>query len=122
VQENGKYGFIDEQGQMVIPARFDDAQNFAANGLALVQENGKYGYINPKGEMVIPARFDGAMSFADYGLAPTRENGKIAYIDKTGQKVWDVENVCETIVLKRADEDQIYWPKKSREQICAEAR
>jgi hypothetical protein len=40
-----KYGYINEKGEEVIPPRFDDAQPFAANGLAAVRVKGKWGYI-----------------------------------------------------------------------------
>ena len=42
---NGKWGCINEKGEEVITPRFDDAEDFAANGLARVEVNGKYGYI-----------------------------------------------------------------------------
>ena len=77
-----KNGYINSQGEMVIPPRFEWAGFFAANGLAPVQENGKWGYINTKGEMMIPPRFEDTLGFEDtYGLASVKENGKWGYIN-----------------------------------------
>jgi hypothetical protein len=60
--------------------RFDDAKDFAANGLARVKVNGKWGYIDEKGEAVILPRFDEAEGFAANGLAVVRVNDKYGYI------------------------------------------
>ena len=48
VKLNGKYGYIDKQGNEVIPLKYDYANNFL-EGLALVRLNGKYGYIDKQG-------------------------------------------------------------------------
>jgi hypothetical protein len=42
---NGKWGYINEQGEFVIEPCFDKAWDFAANGLAPVGANGKSGFI-----------------------------------------------------------------------------
>ena len=83
----GKFGYINAKGEMVIPARFDVAVDFTANGLARIKENGKWGYINAKGEMVIPARFDYVGNFAANGLAYIKENGKWGYINAKNEMV-----------------------------------
>lgn len=46
---NGKWGFINERQQMVIPAKFEDAKEFQA-GKAAAKLNGKWGFINKRGE------------------------------------------------------------------------
>lgn len=49
---NGKWGFIDTTGKLVIPCQWKFAQNFH-NGLAEVDDvNGKRHKINKKGEIV----------------------------------------------------------------------
>ena len=50
VGKNGKYGYINESGRLVIPMTFKKAYPFAENGLAFVVcENGLGGYINKEG-------------------------------------------------------------------------
>ena len=55
VDEDKKFGFVDEIGKLVIPCKFIHALDFR-DGLASVQEEGtfKNGYINHQGELVIP--------------------------------------------------------------------
>jgi hypothetical protein len=45
VMKQGKYGFIDRTGNLVIAPRFENAGGFFA-GRALVQLGGKWGYID----------------------------------------------------------------------------
>ena len=82
---NGKDGFTDESGKIVIPAQFDEVRNFS-EGLAPVKQNGKWGYIDKTGEIVIPAQFDYIGNFSE-GLASVKQNGKWGFIDKTGKMV-----------------------------------
>lgn len=46
---NGKWGYINSEQQVVIPARFDDAKEFK-NGKAAAKLNGKWGFIDKRGE------------------------------------------------------------------------
>jgi hypothetical protein len=47
VCEDGKYGFIDRNGEYVIPAIFEAASSFYEN-ICAVKQGGKWGYIkNP---------------------------------------------------------------------------
>ena len=46
VRKDGKYGFIDADGNVVIPLKYSVAKNYS-EGLAVVKENDKYGFINP---------------------------------------------------------------------------
>ena len=63
-QDGNKYGFKDHAGKIVIPAKFDLAEDFS-EGMAVVRLNGRYGYVDRSGKMAIPARFDHAFDFAD---------------------------------------------------------
>ena len=48
---NGKWGYIDKSGTLVIPARYDDAWDFS-EGLAHVNLNGRWFYIDKNGNEV----------------------------------------------------------------------
>lgn len=74
VCRNGKWGFIDPQGQMVIPFTFDDADSFRL-GYAPVKLNGLWGYAGENGNMLITYTFDEALGFNDDGSAPVKREG-----------------------------------------------
>lgn len=110
VMKDGKWGYIDPQGNWVIQAKFDAALPFS-EGLAAVNigyvggmdeskmSTGKWGYIDAKGNWMIEPQFEDARSFSE-GLAcvnqgarivswdaPTVIDGKWGFIDKKGNWV-----------------------------------
>ena len=86
IEQNGKYGFINHQGDVVIPLLYDDANAFS-DGLALVRQNGRYGYVDKTGNMIISSQWINAKSFSE-GLAAVG-NSYWGYIDKKGNYVID---------------------------------
>ena len=52
VEQNGKYGFINTQGEVVIPCIYDDAGEFS-EGLAKVEQNWKCSIINTEGKVIV---------------------------------------------------------------------
>jgi hypothetical protein len=86
IEQQGKWGFIDQTGKTIIPPRFNSAQEFS-EGLAPVMVGGKFGFADQAGKLVIPASFSEARNFAE-GLAPVGVGRKTGYIDKTGKFVW----------------------------------
>jgi hypothetical protein len=86
VEINGKTGFIDKTGKLVILAKFTYAYPFA-EGLASITEspsgdNG-WGYIDTAGKFIVEPQFQWGSSFSD-GLAPVKLNQKCGYINRTG--------------------------------------
>jgi len=68
VKKNGKWGFIDTSGKLMIDYQFDEALSFGQH-LAAVKQGELWGYINVYGKVVIEPRFFKAKSFAN-GNAP----------------------------------------------------
>ena len=91
VSKDGKCGYIDGSGQMVIPASFDDAYEFS-EGLAAVGfgdwNTCKYGFIDQAGQMVIQPVYDD-VNFTGFseGLAAVKKGELWGFIDKTGKEV-----------------------------------
>jgi len=85
VQLNGKWGFIDKNGNEVIPLKYEGAESFS-EGLAVVKFKGKWGVVDRNDLQVVPFKYDIAFSFFK-GLARVRLNGKQGLIDITGKEV-----------------------------------
>ena len=58
VMKDGKYGFIDDKGNYILPPKFDDARGFSIEGYAPVKGNGKWGFLDHTGAIVVPLQFD----------------------------------------------------------------
>ncbi|HEY9007522.1 MAG TPA: WG repeat-containing protein [Ohtaekwangia sp.] len=84
-----KFGFINEQGTVAIPAQFESVGYFSG-GLAWAKNmEKKVGYINPAGEWVIKPQFDVAKEFdAKSGMARVKTGDQWAYVSKTGNIVY----------------------------------
>jgi len=83
---DGKFGFADVQGTLVIPAQFDGARNFV-EGRACVARGKRWGYIDTAGRLVIPTKYEWAFDFAQ-GTARVGSGLKSAYVDHSGKPVW----------------------------------
>ena len=89
VHKDGKWGYIDRSGRIVIPPRFESAQRFS-EGLASVALDGRRGYIDATGELVLVPEQEPAgpihRQFAG-GLAAVRVGKGIGFIDRAGKLV-----------------------------------
>ena len=97
IKKNGKWGYVDTSGKVIVPTIYDechivggDGYNFGLatfnNGLEAVCKDGKWGYIDITGKVVIPFIYDYAENFND-GLATVEKDGKWGFIDKSGNVV-----------------------------------
>jgi WG containing repeat len=59
---DGKFGYLDLNGKIVIDTQFEEAMRFHENRAA-VKLNGKWGYIDQRGHWVIAPKFDDADAF-----------------------------------------------------------
>ena len=64
---DGKYGYMDRAGRMVIEPQFDSAASFF-DGLALVKTEGSYRYIDASGKPAFAGEYENAVGFSE-GLA-----------------------------------------------------
>jgi hypothetical protein len=83
--QQGKIGYMDKKGTVVIPAIYLNGTDFS-EGLAAVRHNGYYGYIDMSGNFVIPPRYDRANRFYR-GIALAYKKGEPVFINKAGQPV-----------------------------------
>ncbi len=112
IVQNGKYGYIDHQGKVVIQPQYMQAYNFSG-GLGVVYACGrdvainasgelsplkiaeegelaeqkagdKTGFVDSQGAFKIPPTFEDAMPFSE-GLASVRINDKWGFIDTSGK-------------------------------------
>ena len=83
--EDGRWGYTNDQGEIVIDPQFDSVEFFSQE-LAVVGQDGKYGYLNRKGEWHLRPRYDKALKFDSRGSIVTK--GRRNYdIDTSGKKV-----------------------------------
>jgi hypothetical protein len=84
VMLNGKCGFIDRQGTLVIKPQFDDARDFS-DSLCAVRIGTLWGYVNFGAKPVIELQFENALTFSE-GLAAVKDTASHlwGFINKQG--------------------------------------
>lgn len=83
---DGKFGFINNSGRLVIPAKFEQASP-VRNGIAIVKQNGKFGYIDRTGKILVAPQFERALPFSEGLAAVAIEQNKWGYINSSGNFV-----------------------------------
>jgi hypothetical protein len=92
VYSEGKWGFMNEQSEIVIVPKYESACEFS-EGLAKVKLNTKWGFIDSNGNEVIPCSYDDAHDFHE-GVAIVKRNktepfgrDTWGFVDKTGKEI-----------------------------------
>ncbi|MGX8712736.1 MAG: WG repeat-containing protein [bacterium] len=85
IEQNHHLGYVDLQGNIVIPLQFDKAYHFS-NGLAPVYLQGHWGYIDTNGNPYLPFIFDIASPF-EHSRAEVYLHGHQHIIDPQGHCV-----------------------------------
>ncbi len=105
-EKDGRFGFKDGAGTVVIPPVWDDAADFAC-GLCPVNKGavldytyaparrhgGKWGYVNAQGAVVIPLTLEWAYTFTE-GLAQVSDAQGRRFIDTQGKTAIILRDVC----------------------------
>jgi len=85
-EDHGLWGFVNENGEEVIPAQYENANNFS-EGLAAVKVDGLYGFIDVTGKMVIEPQFEGVEGGFQFGRCVFSKDSLKGIIDLTGNVI-----------------------------------
>ena len=105
--DNGRWGYVDEDGDWVIKPRYTDAAEDFCEGLALVRLDEKSGFIDQTGKEVVPCIYDYAWDFCE-GFARVELDDKRGYIKPDGSwlvkpKFDDAEDFSEGFAAVKLD-------------------
>ena len=91
VNKDLKSGFVDFEGNEVIPLIYDLAYEFT-DGLSMVVNNDKHGFIDIDGNIIIDLKYKEAEPF-NHGLAPVKDDddANYYYINKVDEKQFNQE-------------------------------
>ena len=83
---NGKYGFMNAQGKLIIPALYNEVGPFQ-EGLAVVSKEESFGIIDKKNQVVVDFQFDEILEFVN-NRAIVRKENKYGVIDRLGKLIF----------------------------------
>jgi len=99
VEKEGKWGYVNRAGNMVIPPKFDTPGSFA-NGLASAKLGDRTGFIDKSGKFAFSLAFDYAPGFlqgdeeSNLFIAPGTvsrfwtADQKFGYVNTSGRVIW----------------------------------
>ncbi len=94
IKNNDKWGYINSEGKIIVPAVYENIRNIKKDGTACFQKNGKWGIINGTGKVILEPSFDGAgggdstmeeQLQADTEYFIMSMNGEYGIISRTGE-------------------------------------
>lgn len=93
-EQDGLFGYIDQDEKIVIDASFIMAMEFTENGIAAVADSTGWVFIDQKGNILVhPYIYDNGPDYFSEGLARFVEDGKFGFFDEFGTPVikaqWD---------------------------------
>src|SRR5438477_583424 len=87
VQKDGKSGFIDRTGKLVIPMKFTHAEDFSEGVAAVTDGDRDHGaFIDHEGKVIFTLPLDVTLGFHE-GFAGVLLSGNVTYYDRRGQKM-----------------------------------
>ncbi len=135
-EENGKFGLIDYEGNVIVKAMYDEISSVKyKEGEILAKKDGKYGVINNKGFELIPFEYDGIEgdkyyqnSYRDSGYVvknTTDEGYRYGYINNEWKKMIDTNYTTLSRILDIhgndvyliASKDGQYGVIKNKEEV-----
>lgn len=93
IELDGKYGFVNYKGDIVIPCKWDWVEEFAEGSACVSYENEedgyieKTGYIDKTGRLIMPYKLGAGLPFSEGLAAVQNQNGKYGFINEKGQLV-----------------------------------
>lgn len=84
--DNGKYGFVDNKGESIVPAIYKQAEGYSEDYAAVQADNEKWGFIDKQGDVLVECKYDYVGHFNE-GYAVISNGDKWGYIDITGKEV-----------------------------------
>ena len=85
VRLDGKYGFINKDGEEIIPCKYEDADNIP-DGLIRVKSAEGWGFVNENGEEIISCKYEYAGAFSD-GLARVKSAEDWGFVNENGEEI-----------------------------------
>jgi hypothetical protein len=87
-ERDGRWGYRDEKGNVIIQPQFVIANEFSPEGIAAVVDGKGWAYIDKKGDIVIrPFIFDNGPDYFQEGVARFTANNKFGFFNKKGEIV-----------------------------------
>src|SRR6188508_656527 len=80
VEKDGKHGYVNKDGKVIIPLIYDEGMNFA-EGKAGVMINNKWGFVDSTGNEIVKVQYTEVYSYNE-GVAAVSKGDSWGFIDE----------------------------------------
>ena len=107
-QEAVLWGFLDPEGEAVVPLTYEAVQPYEG-GMAALCRSGSWAYVDAYGRTLTGFLYEAVNPFGENGIALARRNGRMCALDRQGRVLFSVEAVSGkafsggVTVLRRGD-------------------
>ena len=91
--ENGKWGFVDEDGNWVVEPQYEGTWDSREGFAVIMDENYLCGYVDTEGKVIVEPKYDRATDFHYGNALVSNENCDGVILDTKGNEVEEVSNV-----------------------------
>lgn len=85
VKQQGKYGFVNKEEQVVIPLIYDEIDEFKAK-YAKAKKNKQWGMVDRENKTIIPFKYD-SLDYFYSGIARVSKHAKYGFVNTLGEVV-----------------------------------
>jgi hypothetical protein len=85
VKMNKKYGFIDRDNNVVIPIKYDEADDIPMSKMYRVKFNNEWGFVNSKGVEVVNPKYEDIGYLPSGNIFEAKLHGKWGIVDLQGE-------------------------------------
>ncbi|HEU0112587.1 MAG TPA: WG repeat-containing protein, partial [Flavisolibacter sp.] len=89
VGKGEKRGYVDKDGNLVVPLIYDDAMQFN-EGMAAVKKGSKWGYVDSTGKEIVPFIYEEAYTFSEH-MGLVMKNNMFGFINKSGEVIIPIQ-------------------------------
>jgi hypothetical protein len=104
VEEESKYGIINEKGKKLLPIKYDRVYFSSGQKLARIEINNKWGIADEKGKILVQPKYDGISEFKD-GVT------EIGYYSEQGNKIGLLDVKGNEVLKPQFSSMFFYWDK-----------
>lgn len=91
IHDNGKYGVIKANAEILIPLMYDKIDDMLRNGNWIVANNGKWGVVSDKNEVIIPLKYDAIAYIYNLPYYSVKKGEFYAIFDDKNKPITDFE-------------------------------
>ena len=122
IEKDGKIGLINEAGEVVLPAEYDEIFNRVTKGMFLLKKEKRYGLADPQGKLVLKVEWNRISPCGEGTWAISGQSSKQGHANRNGEiiipPIWqDVWGFSEGLLVVKDENGLCGYMNKAGEMV-----